>query len=67
MDAPAVPVISAAALRQSLVSQRPPLVIDVRKAPTFLGAPDLIRGALRPSPLGYLSATKMIWQCWRKA
>jgi len=48
MDAPA---ISAASLRQSLASDRPPLVIDVRKKPTFLDAPDLIRGALRRDPL----------------
>jgi len=48
MDAPA---ISATSLRQSLASSRPPLVIDVRKGPTFLGAPDLIRGALRRDPL----------------
>ena len=48
MDAPA---ISAVSLRQSLASGRPPLVIDVRKGPTFLGAPDLIRGALRRDPL----------------
>jgi rhodanese-related sulfurtransferase len=48
MDAPA---ISAASLRQSLASARPPLVIDVRKGPTFLGASDLIRGALRRDPL----------------
>ena len=47
MDAPA---ISAATLRQSLASDRPPLVIDVRKKSTFLGAPDLIRGALRRDP-----------------
>ena len=51
MDAPAVSVISAASLRQSLASDQPPLVIDVRKAPAFLGAPDLIRGALRRDPL----------------
>jgi rhodanese-related sulfurtransferase len=48
MDAPA---ITTAALRQSLASGRPPLVIDVRKTPTFLDAPDLIRGALRRDPL----------------
>jgi len=48
VDAPA---ISATSLRQSLASARPPLVIDVRKAPTFLGAPDLIKGALRRDPL----------------
>ena len=44
------PAISAASLRQSLASARPPLVIDVRKGPAFLGAPDLIRGALRRDP-----------------
>jgi len=49
MDAPAS--ISAASLRRSLASARPPLVIDVRKGPTFLDAPDLIRGALRRDPL----------------
>ncbi len=48
MDAPA---ISAASLRQSVASGRPPLIIDVRKQPAFLGAPDLIRGALRRDPL----------------
>jgi rhodanese-related sulfurtransferase len=48
MDAPA---ISAVSLRQSLASARPPLIIDVRKGPTFLAAPDLIRGALRRDPL----------------
>ena len=48
MDAPAV---SVATLRQSLASARPPLVIDARKSGTFLGAPDLIRGALRRDPL----------------
>ena len=48
MDAPA---INSASLRQSLDSDQPPLVIDVRKAPSFLGAPDLIRGALRRDPL----------------
>jgi len=45
------PAISVASLRQSLASGQPPLVIDVRKGPTFLGAPDLIRGALRRDPL----------------
>jgi rhodanese-related sulfurtransferase len=48
MDAPA---ITATSLRQSLASDRPPLVIDVRKEPAFLGASDLIRGALRRDPL----------------
>lgn len=48
MDAPA---ISAASLRRSLASGRPPLVIDVRKNERFREAPDLIRGALRRDPL----------------
>jgi rhodanese-related sulfurtransferase len=48
MDAPA---ISVASLRHSIASGEPPLVIDVRKGTTFLGAPDLIRGALRRDPL----------------
>jgi Fe-Mn family superoxide dismutase len=47
MDAPA---ITAASLRQSLASARPPLVIDVRRNERFLEAPDLIRGALRRDP-----------------
>jgi len=52
MDAPAATAsVSAASLRQSLASGLPPLVIDVRRGPTFLGAPDLIRGALRRDPL----------------
>ena len=45
------PAISAESLRQALATARPPLVIDVRKGPTFLGASDLIRGALRRDPL----------------
>jgi len=48
MDAPSV---SAASLRQSLDTDQPPLVIDVRKAAAFLEAPDLIRGALRRDPV----------------
>jgi len=48
MDAPSV---SAATLRQSLASERPPLVIDVRRNERFREAPDLIRGALRRDPL----------------
>jgi rhodanese-related sulfurtransferase len=48
VDAPA---ISAASLRHSLASGRSPLVIDVRRGPAFLGAPDLVRGALRRDPL----------------
>ena len=51
MDAPAASAsVSAASLRQSLSSARPPLVIDVRRNERFLEAPDLIRGALRRDP-----------------
>jgi rhodanese-related sulfurtransferase len=46
MDEP----LTAAGLRQSLGSAQPPLLIDVRKQPTFLGAGDMIRGALRRDP-----------------
>ena len=42
--------ISPAALRQSLASVNAPIVIDVRNAPAFLDAADLIRGALRRDP-----------------
>jgi rhodanese-related sulfurtransferase len=42
--------LTAAALRQSLGSAQPPLLIDVRRQPTFLGAGDMIRGALRRDP-----------------
>jgi rhodanese-related sulfurtransferase len=42
--------LTSAALRQALLSSQPPLVIDVRKAPAFLAAPDMIRGALRRDP-----------------
>ncbi|HLE66943.1 MAG TPA: chromate resistance protein ChrB domain-containing protein [Burkholderiales bacterium] len=48
MDAPSV---SAASLRQSLASDQPPLVIDVRRNERFHEAPDLIRGTLRRDPL----------------
>jgi len=47
VDAPA---ISVASLRQALSSDRPPLVIDVRRNERFREAPDLIRGALRRDP-----------------
>lgn len=42
--------LNAAALRQALLSNQPPLVIDVRKTPAFLAAADMIRGALRRDP-----------------
>lgn len=43
--------IAARELRDRIAGNAPPIVIDVRKGPTFLGAPDLIRGALRRDPL----------------
>jgi rhodanese-related sulfurtransferase len=46
--------ITPAALRQSLASAYPPIVIDVRKETAFLGASDLIRGALRRDPAGVI-------------
>jgi len=47
--------VTAATLRQSLGTSNPPLVIDVRRKPTFLAAPDMIRGALRRDPLAIAS------------
>ena len=49
MDA-SVASITPAALRQSLQSDRPPLVIDVRRAERFLESTYLVRGALRRDP-----------------
>ena len=42
--------ISAAELRESLLSSAPPLVIDVRRNERFFEAKDFIRGALRRDP-----------------
>jgi rhodanese-related sulfurtransferase len=42
--------ISSTELRARLDSSAPPIVIDVRKTPTFRGAPDMISGALRRDP-----------------
>ena len=49
MDASAASV-TAAALRQSLQADRPPLLIDVRRSERFLESPYLIDGALRRDP-----------------
>lgn len=49
MDA-SVASITPAALRQSLQSDRPPLVIDVRRLERFLESPYLLQGALRRDP-----------------
>jgi rhodanese-related sulfurtransferase len=43
--------VTSAALRQAIVSDHPPLVIDVRREERFREAPDLVRGALRRDPL----------------
>ena len=43
--------IASAALRQAIVSDNPPLVIDVRREERFRDAPDLVHGALRRDPL----------------
>ncbi len=42
--------ITPSALKEAFRSGRPPLVVDVRKTPAFLAAPDMIRGALRRDP-----------------
>jgi rhodanese-related sulfurtransferase len=42
--------ISSNELHARLDSSTPPIVIDVRKAPAFRGAPDMISGALRRDP-----------------
>ena len=42
--------ISTAALRQSLASPQPPLVIDVRRPERFLESPYMLKGALRRDP-----------------
>src|SRR5690349_14352131 len=44
------PSITATELRQRLASGASPLVIDVRRAPAFLGASGMISGALRRDP-----------------
>ncbi len=43
--------ITPAALKQSLQSSRPPLIVDVRRNERFYEATDLIAGALRCGPL----------------
>ena len=58
MDA-SVASITPAALRQSLQSDRPPLVIDVRRTERYLESPYLVQGALRRDPADVAE--------WRKA
>jgi rhodanese-related sulfurtransferase len=45
-------------LQSDLAGARAPLVIDVRKTPTFLAAPDMIAGALRRDPAHVASWVK---------
>jgi rhodanese-related sulfurtransferase len=42
--------ITPAALRQSLASAQPPLVIDVRRSARYLESPYMLKGALRRDP-----------------
>ena len=42
--------IKPSTLQSELAGSRAPLVIDVRKSPAFLAAPDMIHGALRRDP-----------------
>ncbi|MFZ5557288.1 MAG: chromate resistance protein ChrB domain-containing protein [Pseudomonadota bacterium] len=42
--------ISPDSLRSELAGRQPPLVIDVRRAPTFRAAADMLAGALRRDP-----------------
>ena len=50
MDSNSNAAVSASGLKALIGQATPPIVIDLRKGPTFLGAPDLIRGALRRDP-----------------
>ncbi|MBI2510001.1 MAG: chromate resistance protein [Betaproteobacteria bacterium] len=50
--------ITTAELKSALAGGRPPLVIDVRKPPTFRSAPDMIAGALRRDPAAVSSWAK---------
>lgn len=45
------PSITSNELRQRLDSSAPPILIDVRKPPAFLGASEMISGALRRDPM----------------
>src|SRR2546422_6331425 len=42
--------ISASQLRSEISSENPPILIDVRRRPAFLGAEEMIAGALRREP-----------------
>jgi len=42
--------VTAAALQRLLQSGNPPLVVDVRRKPAFIGSREMVRGALRRDP-----------------
>src|SRR5215208_6376806 len=42
--------ISAAELKRQIAASRPPIVIDVRRNPVYLGSREMIRGSLRRDP-----------------
>ncbi len=44
------PAISASQLRSEVASKNPPILIDVRRRPTFVSADEMIAGALRREP-----------------
>ena len=52
--------ITAATLRQTLESDNPPLVIDVRQRERYREAHDLVRGALRRDPLRVADLAKTL-------
>jgi rhodanese-related sulfurtransferase len=52
--------ITATGLRSALAGQQPPLLIDVRRTPAFLAAPDMAAGALRRDPAGVASWAKAL-------
>jgi rhodanese-related sulfurtransferase len=50
--------ITATELKSALAGQKPPLIIDVRKPPTFRSASDMAAGALRRDPAQVASWAK---------
>jgi rhodanese-related sulfurtransferase len=50
--------ITANELKSALAGRQPPLLIDVRRPPTFRAAPDMAAGALRRDPAVVLSWAK---------
>lgn len=54
--------INSSELQSELAGARSPLVIDVRKSPTFHAASDMIAGALRRDPARVSAWTKELPQ-----